>query len=291
MRRAPRGPQPAAMPFGGTGAAVAYSTPALRGESERGDPHGYPRDQLLSTLEMALIPHLVEAHRSASATLPACTESRVPPLPEEIHEFAAVCAGHDLPLALSFIERMVSQGLSLEMVFLELVAPTARLLGEQWKSDHRSWTEVTAGLGTLHQIVHTLSPHFSPGVPTRGLVVLTAAPGEQHTLGLFLVGEFLRRAGWSIEIDPVCSEDELCRLVGEESATMVGFTVSNVELLPRLQSRIAAVRRAARNPRMAMLVGGPLDLTEFARRAGVDHCPADARQTVQWLENHVKVGL
>ena len=44
---------------------------------------------------------------------------------------------------------MNRQGLSLEVVMLDLVAPAARLLGEQWKEDLRGFTEVSAGLGML----------------------------------------------------------------------------------------------------------------------------------------------
>lgn len=253
----------------------------LETERERDD-----RSDLLATLESEIIPRLMLAHRAAPFSPTLCADSRLPPTPDEVFEFARIAACHDLQGALSFIERLCRQGLALEVALLELVAPAARLLGEQWQTDLRSFTEVCAGLGTLQQVVHILGPSFAPALPHRGLVLLVAAPGEQHTLGLYLVGEFLRRAGWGVQVSPSMSEPELLQLVATERVKLLGISVSNQQLLKPLARLLAAVRKASCNPALTVMLGGSLELAEYAANNGVALCAADAREAVRWLELH-----
>ncbi len=245
---------------------------------------------LLATIEAEIVPRLMLAHRVDPQAPAACADSRLPPTEEEVAEFARIAACHDLAGALASVETMCRAGLSLESVLLDLVAPAARLLGEHWKADLRTFTEVSAGLGTLQQVVHVLGPSFAPALPHRGLVVLVAAPGEKHTLGLYLAGEFLRRAGWGVQVDPSIPEADLVRLVAAERVEMVGITVSNSELLKPLASTIAAIRRASVNPNLTVMLGGSIELKEFAAQTGAVLCAADPREAVLFLDSAVKTG-
>jgi methanogenic corrinoid protein MtbC1 len=243
-----------------------------------------PQLDLLQAIESEIIPRLRLAHRSDPLQQPLCTDSRPNPTEEEIFEFARIATCHDLPGALSFVEKLCRQGLSMELVLLELVAPAAKLLGEHWKSDLRTFNEVTAGLGTLQQVVHVFGPNFAPALPSRGLVILAPAPGEQHTLGLHLVGEFLRRAGWGVQIDPNADERDLLDQLANESVTVLGLSVSNSELVKPAARLIAEAKKASRNPDLLVMVGGALQVENLAELTGASFCVGDARQAVQLLE-------
>jgi methanogenic corrinoid protein MtbC1 len=249
------------------------------------------QSDLLATLQTEIIPRLLLAHRTNLLSSGLCAEFRPPPSPEEVFEFARIAACHDLNGALRFVESRCSEGLSLESILLDLVAPAARLLGEQWQADLRSFTEVCAGLGTIQQVVHVLGPSFAPALPHRGLVVLVAAPGEQHTLGLYLVGEFLRRAGWGVQVSPTMSEPELVDLVASEQVEMIGITVSNDHLLEPLASLIESVRSASRNPGLTVMLGGStsIDLGAYAARHGAFGCAADPHEVLRLLEHRATV--
>jgi methanogenic corrinoid protein MtbC1 len=240
---------------------------------------------LLEVIETEIIPRLCFSHRSPAAEA-SCVESRTPPSEGEIFEFARIAACHDLTGALQFVEDLCRQGLSLESVLLGLVAPAARLLGDQWLADLRTFAEVTAALGTLQQIVHILGPSMAPALPNRGLVVLVAAPGEHHTLGLFLVSEFLRRAGWGVHIDPGASEAALIQLVKQENVQMLGITVSNDALAAPLARMIAAARRATRNRELQVVLGGAANLQSLVEQTGASAFAGSAPDAVAWLEAH-----
>lgn len=247
------------------------------------------RDDLLEAIETSVIPRLLMLHRTDGVLAPFALEldTRPPPTTTEVSDFAEVCVGRDLDRALGFVEVMARQGLSLEAILLDLVGDAARLLGRAWERDERSFTEVTAGLGTLQQVVYALGPGFSGEVNARGRVVLSAAPGEQHTLGLHLVGEFVRRAGWAVEISSTCDEEALLDQVRSEPIDLLGFSVSSEDRLPALAALIERLRQASQSPALAMMVGGCIDpdlLAGFARRVGAAVCVTDARGAVEWLE-------
>ncbi|MBL8950260.1 MAG: cobalamin-dependent protein [Myxococcaceae bacterium] len=208
------------------------------------------------------------AHRGADLDPELCSPSRPPPAETEVAELAALAASHDLDRALAFIERLCREGMSIERILIDLVTPAARLLGAQWKADLRGFTDVSAGLGTLQQLVHILGPSFAPQLPHRGLVVLTSAPGEQHTLGLQLVGEFLRREGYGVHVVAAMPEPDLIELVATEHVDLLGVTVSNTALLKPLAGVVAAARRSSLNRGLDVMVGGSLELDQFAANHG-----------------------
>lgn len=252
-------------------------------------PGAHARAELLDTIETEIIPRLLVAHRD-DPRVDACAATRAPPSEEEVAAFAALAVDGGLAAALAFVEARCREGLSLEQIFIALTAPAARLLGEQWLDDRRPFTEVTLGLLTLQQVVHVLGPSFAPTTAHRGLIVLCAAPGEQHTLGMHLTGEFLRRAGWGVQVSPSLTEDELVDLVSNPTLVMLGFTVSNDKLLAPLAALIARLRPALRDRATPILVGGAIALEAFAARAAVNVAGADPRDAVRYLEFHDKGG-
>ncbi|HSP19040.1 MAG TPA: cobalamin-dependent protein [Myxococcaceae bacterium] len=244
---------------------------------------------MLTVIESEIIPRLRLAHREDVLARPVCSESRKPPTEAEIAELARIATCHDLGLALGFIEARCREGLSLEVLLLELVAGAARLLGEHWEQDLRTFNEVSAGLGTLQQLVHILGPSFAPALPDRGLVVLMPAPGEQHTLGLFLVAEFIRRAGWGVHIDPAMSQAMMCNVLEERQVVMLGISLSTQALSPAVVNLVAAARRATRNPRLLVMLGGSAELAELAATTGAQLATNDPREAVALLEGHPRV--
>jgi methanogenic corrinoid protein MtbC1 len=246
-----------------------------RSPAERG---GDDRVDLLATIQEQIIPRLVLAHFDDPIAAEACPDTRLPPDVEEVAEFSRIAAAQDLPRALSFIEVMVRQGVSIGTVLLHLVAPAARKLGDDWLDDLRSFAEVSLGLGTLQEVVHILGPSFAPGLGDRGAVLLVAAPGEQHTLGVHVLGEFIRRAGWSVEVASAITRAVLLRRVASELFEMVGISVSNEQLLEPLIDVVRDVKKRSLNPDVAVMIGGSLNLAEHAEAIGAIFCndPGDA---------------
>ncbi len=261
----------------------------ILGNPPQSAPGPVARADLLDTIRDQIIPQLVIAHFADPAAEAACPDGRLPPDADEVAAFSRIAVSQDLPMALAYIEDIVNAGISIETVLLQLVAPAARLLGDEWLDDMRTFTEVTIGLTTLQEVVHVLGPSFADETVQRGSVVLVAAPNEQHTLGVYLLGEFLRRAGWGVIVDPNMHKEELLSRLHEQHIEMVGISVSNSDLLEPTTRLVREIKRASMNREMLVMIGGSLQLADHAEEIGAMFCN-DPRAAVRHLDQHTRQG-
>lgn len=243
---------------------------------------GSPTQHLASTIELHVVPRLVLAHRANQVQRPDGPANERRPS-AEVEELARLVVSHDMSVAMSFIEARRGRGTSLESIYLNLLAPAARYLGQMWAEDWCDFTAVTLGLGRLHQIVRELSPAFQNEAKHEDhgrQVLLAAAPDEQHTFGLSMVAEFFRRAGWAVQCVSSAGCDELVQLVRDEWFAIVGISVGCEVKLEGLAGQIYALRRASRNRAMGVMVGGQVFVQrpELVGLVGADATAVDGRQ-------------
>jgi len=152
-----------------------------------------------------------------------------------------------------------------------------------WDEDECLFSDVTVGVGRLQRIMRNLSPAFGTEVdvpPDGRRALLLAAPGEQHTFGLSMVGEFFRRAGWDVVCEFDAGTEDPVGLVREEWFDVVGISAGVEARLDWLKSGIAAVRHASRNRAIGVMVGGPVFAADPTRASavGADATARDGRQ-------------
>jgi methanogenic corrinoid protein MtbC1 len=205
-------------------------------------------------------------------------------------ELAGLVLARNVSVASAHVEAMRRRGVAVESLYLDLLAPAARHLGELWTADVCDFTQVTIGLGRLQNLLHELSPTFQADGSQRsnGLrVLLVPAPGDQHTFGLSMVAEFFRRAGWDVWGQTPMSRRDLLDAVRSEWFALVGLSVSCGTRLEALSSCVRAVRRVSRNRRLGILVGGPAFTEEpaLASLVGADATAADGRGAAAQAQN------
>ena len=157
--------------------------------------------QLARTIEHEIVPRLMLAHRAAAEPLPIQADTAFAVSFDDVKQFAKLVLSHDEDAAFAEIHSLHARDISIDRIFLDLLAPTARYLGELWDDDLCTFTDVTVGLGRLQRVLREFSPALGRSVehPARGRrVLLLPGPGEQHTFGLVMVSEFFRRAGWDV---------------------------------------------------------------------------------------------
>jgi len=196
---------------------------------------------------------------------------------------------HDVGVASAYVETIRVRGTSLEAVCLGLLAPAARELGLLWEADECDFMQVTVGLCRLHQLLRELSSEFrceSTQVKTQRNILLSPVPGDQHTFGITLVAQFLRKAGWQVMSDFSGSAEELLEVVRTHWFAAVGFSVGSEARIDRLPRIIQAVRLASNNRSVGILVGGPLLVArpELAVTMGADATASDGLSAVQRAE-------
>lgn len=247
------------------------------------------RESLLDVIEHQIIPRLINAQPNVSS-LPhlAADEEVGEPVPEML-EFTTSCLKGDAVAVNLIIDRLIDRGLKQDRIFLELITPAARHLGEMWDQDLCSFSDVTCGLALMHQITYRLGYGFHDGPVTEGQtqsVMLCCAPGSQHFLGLTIVADFFKRDGASVVIEISSTESELVRVVANEWFDVVGISVALESQLGSLASLIEKLRQNSGNPAVKVLLGGPIftlmDLP--AQRFGADAISTDPIEAVGLLK-------
>lgn len=240
--------------------------------------------RLVKTLESEVIPRLVEAHRATPMCelLPAAPVSLLP-TPAEVDEFVQLLLHRDDVSISTFVMTLRRRGMSVEVLFLELLATAANQLGSLWEEDSCDFTDVTIAVGRLQQLLQVLSPLWDaeaelPANARR--VLLVPAPGEQHTFGLSMVAEFFVHAGWEVAGGRGAYRDEAVDMVSREWFDVIGFSVGGDARLDWLTTCIASVRQRSRNPDIGILVGGPVFKVhpEYVAVVGADATSQDGKQ-------------
>ena len=237
---------------------------------------------LSRAIEHEIIPRLMLAHPTAD-DCPSMLPSTSPQVSaDDVTAFAKLVLAADENVAHACIEAMRSSGISVETIYTDLLAPVARYLGKLWEDDLCDFTEVTLGLGRLHQVLRELSPAFSQSNHTTNgrRALLLPAPGEQHTFGLVMVSEFFRRAGWDVGGGPWEAGADPVMMVRSEWFDVVGFSLGDVTRLDALAECIRHIRESALNPSISILVGGPLFLAhpEYVSFVNADAASTDGAQ-------------
>ncbi len=232
---------------------------------------------LAKAVEYEIIPRLMLAHRLGREEVIQPQSHGLHVASEDVIPFAQLVLNEDDATLRGFVAALRDRGVSTESVFLDLLAPVARYLGELWERDLCSFTEVTVALGRLQQLLRENSAAFSQfdregDAAQTKRVLLMPCPGEQHTFGLSLVGEFFHRAGWEVITSFVASEGAPA-MVQKDWYDVVGFSLACETGIERLSETMALVRRKSLNPGVSIIAGGAI----FALRPEFgDRIPADA---------------
>jgi len=244
-------------------------------------------DQLNAVIESDLLPRLLIAHLAAgepTATDEACEEEAAPPL-----EFA------DLPLQLSAyslleeVDRFIADGMSVETVYVDVLAPAARRLGTMWERDECDFVDVTMGLWRLQEVMRDIaarSPAIMAPFSEPRSAIFAPMPGDDHSFGAQMIEEVFARAGWASGVLVSPDRRELLDFVAQRPTDLVGLTVSCSCSISALGSLIKAMRSVSSNPHVRILIGGHVVNQDpgIVAEVGADGTGVDAKAALALAE-------
>ena len=175
----------------------------------------------------------------------------------EISEFGALAIGNDEASVSAYFLKMRALGHSLNSLFLDLLAPTARRLGELWEEDACDFIDVTLGLARLQEVLRIFGcAEASTSCERRQRALLGTAPSEAHGFGIEIVANFMRAASWEVALLKGVSIDENVEAVARDWYAIYGIALAAEAGLDTVAQLICAARRASRNKFIAVIVGG-----------------------------------
>ncbi len=232
-----------------------------------------------------IIPRLMRLHAAVIPEAPA-VEALIDVLaPDSAHisGLADVLLGADLEAAVTYVMLLRDRGLSAETLFLELLEPTARYLGDIWDRDECDFIDVTLGVARLQKLLAVFSDtHCLPALDTRRHVLMATAPGNEHTFGVGMVEKFLLAAGWRVRTELSGTAPEIGDIARRNWFAVAGLTAGSDGQIAALTSTIAAVRRHSKNRNIGIMVGGPMFTANpgLAAEVGADATAVNAPAAV-----------
>jgi len=269
--------------------------------SNQGSPsENNNQNHLLPLVEVEIIPRLMQAHSQRESK--NANEAKLLPA-DEVVAFTQAILLQDSSVANEQIAKLRSHGLTVDAVYLYLLSPAARYLGELWESDACSFTEVTLGMWRIQQLMYDLSPVFhanrkplvTPGKQRR--ILIATLPGSQHSFGLSMLSEFFRSEGWTVLAIPAPDQRELLEALVNNWLDVFALSISLDSELDNAKNIIEFARKRSCNPEISLIAGGPLCINnpELVESVGADGTSMDApgalKLATQLLEQQHQVSF
>eukprot|EP01037_Dinobryon_pediforme_P014363 gene14363-14487_t len=247
---------------------------------------------LSKLIEGEIIPRLMVAHAGeAPQTNPIVTGTVI--ALEEVEAFVPLVLQLEADTLLHHVDAILARGIPFESVLVDLLAPTARILGVFWDTDQCDFVDVTMGLWRLQEIVHEMSGRLRaehPATPGSRRALFSPMPGDQHSFGTIMIDDIFRREGWLTERLTEPETADLLRSVEKDWFDIIGLTVSCDCHIAQLRSTIAALRSVSRNPHVRVMVGGRIFSADpdLAVHVGADGTAGDAKSAPRVADELVR---
>jgi methanogenic corrinoid protein MtbC1 len=241
-------------------------------------------ESLVKTIEGKILPHIIEQHLESSIPEDLLAKAKIDEI--RISELTNLVLQEDARTSVDYVKAIHASGTSLEDVYLLLLTPVARKLGQMWEEDESSFTDVTIALWRIKQLMYDLSPLFQQYADENkkgSSIMLVPLPGSQHNLGLFMVSEFFARAGWRIWGELAATEDEIIRMAENDWFDVVGLSASVREQFPQLKELIKSIKAKSKNPHVGVIIGSPVfnQFPELVDDLGADMVGIDAADALE----------
>ncbi|MFZ5702062.1 MULTISPECIES: cobalamin B12-binding domain-containing protein [Pseudomonadota] len=208
-----------------------------------------------------VIPQLLRLHDEIVPEAPSVEAvlSVLGPNRGDIAGLADIVLGDDLEAAVRYVIVLRDRGLSMETLFIELLEPTARHLGEMWDNDACDFIGVTLGVARLQKLLAAFNDtHVCDALDMRRTVLMAMTPGDQHFFGVTMVERFLEASGWKVQTETAACAEEIADAARTRWFAVAGLTAGSTQMIDSLSETIALIRKRSQNPHIGIMVGGPL---------------------------------
>jgi hypothetical protein len=168
----------------------------------------------------------------------------------------------DAPVA-EYLNRLVDQGASPEILFQEVFEPAARYIGGLRDEELRNDLEITLSLVHLQVAVRRLTASFHHplyAIRPGHAILIAPEPGEPHNLSAAMASELFWRDGWDVSCEFPLTDGDLGKLVHERWFDVLELSLSTAlkreQALAAVGITIKAAQAASLNPALMVIVDG-----------------------------------
>ncbi len=188
------------------------------------------------------------------------------------------------------VEAALASGTELDEVYLDVMAPALRSIGDRWANGEIDIAAEHRASGIAMRIIGRLGPRFARRGRSRGTVVLGTPPGERHSLPVAMLSDLIRAGGFEVS-DLGCDlPPEGFAVAARQTPRLVavGVSVTAPEALVATAETVA-VLKAELGPDIPVLVGGgAIQDADHAAALGADWYASDGTAVVELLDRLVR---
>ena len=163
---------------------------------------------------------------------------------------------NELEHSMNLIRAELEKGLAIDF-FFEGVAPIiAEKLGDSWKQDELTFSQVTIAVSKLRLLCQELESRYFEPVSALRLgpkILLFTLEGENHTFGSYLAALKLKRENINAQIAIGYSETDLLKLLEFGNFQLVGLSIGSESMINRGNIITDRIRR---NFSLPVVAGG-----------------------------------
>jgi len=184
--------------------------------------------------------------------------------------------------ALRFVEELVDRGVEPADLYEHVIARVQRELGRMWEMDEIHVGEEHFGSSVAEEALSRIRARRPAGDKSRPRVLLAAVAGNLHDLGVRMVADHLRWAGYdTILLGANTPPEDVVRSAIDFEAKLVVLSAHLATQVTSVARTIEAIRAEERLRGVPVLVGGPPfnaveDLWQVVGADGVSRTAADS---------------
>jgi methanogenic corrinoid protein MtbC1 len=266
---------------------------------QKSDPNEFSREHGCATLgedaintiiESEIIPRLLLAH-SIGPSATAQHKSEIPP--SEAQRFASLPLNTEAAGLMEEVDKFLAQGVSLDAIYIDLLAPAARRLGDMWSADECDFMDVTMGLWRLQEVMRDIAartPRPAPTFAAPRRILVAPMPGDQHTFGAHMLEEIFAGAGWQSQVLALPERREILNALSHRAFDLAALTITRDCPSAAITSLIKAMRGVSVNPHLSVIIGGNAvnNNPALVAEVGADGTGSDGRAALLVADRLIK---
>lgn len=156
----------------------------------------------------------------------------------------------------SVVEAALAAGATVDEVYLDVIAPALRRIGQRWADGELDVASEHRATGIAFRLVGRLGPRFGRRGRTRGSVLIGTPPGERHSMPTAMFADLMRGEGFEVfDLGADMPVDAFVSAALETpDLVAVCVSVTGSDSLPAARELLAALRASV--PEVRLVAGG-----------------------------------
>lgn len=228
-----------------------------------------------------------ETVKEASQTTPPLPDpsgASLLELKSEQNAFLSAILSGNRSTAFKLVTDLLTEGVLVSDIFVSVIQRSLYEVGRLWETGKISVAKEHLATAVVTRIMSSMEVEVKPDQPSRGRVIVTAAPNEFHELGPWMVADSLEMDGWDVRyLGANTPTQDLVALTREFDPDIIAISVALASHLLFMEDVIRSLRRMTSKDKPKIMVGG-LGFQMFPdlwKKMGADGYTTDCKAAVR----------